>query len=250
MSEFLMRDDAPLTEGEWERLDSVVEGAARQFLVGRRFIELAGPFGLGTEVVPVGAGEGRRQVQLEVIQNDFQLVWRDIAANRQLHMALDLGPAAQAAFACAQAEDELIFGALLSLEARNTVGLLDWGETGNPFQNVVDATQALVEDGFFGPYAVVVSPALYNKTQRYGKGMRLESKLITDVASGGLFQSPMLKAEQGFVVSLGKHNLDLAIGQDLVTAYMGNEELNHLFRVMETLALRVKRPQAICTLEA
>ena len=28
MSEFLMRDDAPLTEGEWERLDSVVEGAA------------------------------------------------------------------------------------------------------------------------------------------------------------------------------------------------------------------------------
>lgn len=250
MSEFLMRDDAPLTKEEWERLDSVVEGAARQFLVGRRFIELSGPFGLGTEVVPVGSGEGRRQVQLEVIERDFQLVWRDIAANRRLHMPLDLGPAAQAAFACAQAEDESIFGQLLSLEGRNTVDLLEWGETGNAFQNITNATQALVQSGFFGPYAVVVSPALYNQTQRYGRGMRLESKLIADVASGGLLQSPVLKAKQGLVVSLGKHNLDLAIGQDLVTAYMGNEELNHLFRVMETLALRVKRPQAICTFEA
>ena len=250
MSEFLMRDDAPLTGEEWERLDGVVEGAARQFLVGRRFIELAGPFGLGAEVVPVGSGEGRQQVPLEVIQSDFPLLWQDIAANRRLHVPIDLGLAAEAAFTCARKEDKRIFERLLSLEDRNTVSLLEWGEAGNPFQNVVDATQGLVEDGFFGPYAVIVSPALYNQTQRYGKGMRLESKLITDVASGGLFQSPVLKAEQGLVVSMGKHNLDLAIGQDLITAYMGNEELNHLFRVMETLALRVKRPQAICTLEA
>jgi uncharacterized linocin/CFP29 family protein len=49
---------------------------------------------------------------------------------------------------------------------------------------------------------------------------------------------------------MGKHKLDLAIGQDLVTAYRGNEALDHLFRVMETNALRVKRPQAICTFEA
>jgi len=250
MSEFLMRDDAPLTEEEWEQLDSVVEGAARQFLVGRRFIELGGPFGLGAEVVPVGTGEGRRQVQLKVIQSDFPLLWQDIAANRRLHIPIELGAAAQAAILCAQAEDGRIFEELLSLKGRNTVSLLDWGEVGSPFQNVVDATQALVEDGFFGPYAVGVSPALYNQTQRYGGGMRLESKLITDVASGGLFQSPVLKAGQGLVASMGKHNLDLAIGQDLITAYMGNEELNHLFRVMETLALRVKRPQAICTFEA
>jgi uncharacterized linocin/CFP29 family protein len=165
-------------------------------------------------------------------------------------MPIDLGPAAQAAFACAQAEDELIFGELLSLKGRNTVSLLDWSETGSPFQNVVDATQALVEDGFFGPYAVILSPALYNQTQRYGKGMRLESHLIADVAKGGLFQSPVLKAGEGLVFSMGKFNLDLAIGQDLVTAYIGNEELTHLFRVFETIALRVKRPEAVCTFES
>jgi uncharacterized linocin/CFP29 family protein len=250
MNGLFMRDDAPLTEEEWEHLDGVVVGAARQFLVGRRFIELSGPFGEGTEVVPAGTGKGRRQVPLEVIHSDFSLVWKDIAANRRLHMPIDLGPAAQAAFICARAEDNKIFGDLLSLEGRNTVGLLDWSETGNPFQNVVDATQALVEDGFFGPYAVVLSPALYNQTQRYGRGMRLESHLIADVAKGGLFQSPVLEADEGIVVSTGKFNLDLTIGQDLVTAYMGNEEMNHLFRVFETVALRVKRPEAICTFES
>jgi uncharacterized linocin/CFP29 family protein len=121
---------------------------------------------------------------------------------------------------------------------------------GEAFGNVTAAIQTLVEEGFFGPYAVIVSPALYAKTQRFGKGMRLESKLITDVAQGGLLQSPMLGANQGLVVSLGAHNIDLVIGQDLTTAYMGNEKLDHLFRVMETLALRIKRPEAICTLEA
>ncbi|MFN2157144.1 MAG: family 1 encapsulin nanocompartment shell protein, partial [Anaerolineae bacterium] len=151
---------------------------------------------------------------------------------------------------CAQAEDKEILSKLLSLEGRNTVPLLDWSETGSPFQNVVDATQALVEDGFFGPYAVILSPALYNQTQRYGKGMRLESHLIADVAKGGLFQSPVLKAGEGLFFSMGNFYLDLTIGQDLVTDYIGNEELTHLFRVFETIALRIKRPEAVCTFES
>ena len=47
---------------------------------------------------------------------------------------------------------------------------------------------------------------------------------------------------------LDSQNFDLAIAQDLITAYMGNEGLDHLFRVMESLVLRIKRPGAICVL--
>jgi uncharacterized linocin/CFP29 family protein len=39
------------------------------------------------------------------------------------------------------------------------------------------------------------------------------------------------------------------VGQDLITAYLGPEEMGHRFRVLESLALRIKRPGAICTLE-
>jgi uncharacterized linocin/CFP29 family protein len=95
----------------------------------------------------------------------------------------------------------------------------------------------------------VLSPALYAQTQGIAPGMgRLVSKLIKDVAEGGLFQSPLLADDQGLVLSLGSYNFDLVIGQDLVTAYMGNDGLDHLYRVMESFALRVKRPGAICVL--
>jgi uncharacterized linocin/CFP29 family protein len=136
----------------------------------------------------------------------------------------------------------------LATEGRNTVALANWDEPGAPLENVVAATEKLVSAGFYGPYAVVLSPALYSKTQRVAEGMgRLVSKLIADVADGGMFRSPILPPEKGLVLSLGAHNLDLAIAQDLTTAYLGNEGLDHRYRVMESLVLRIKRPGAICT---
>ena len=250
MSDFLMRGDAPLSDKEWEKLDHVVVGAARQFLTGRRFIELAGPLGAGTEVVPVGTGANRKYLEMQVIQEDFVLVWRDIEASRKMGIPIELGPAAEASVKCARAEDQMIFDALFNAPGAHTVALTNWGEPGEAFANVVAATEAMVSDGFFGPFAVVVSPALYAKTQRVAKGMmgKLESKLITDVAEGGLFRSPVLAPDQGLVVCMGAHNLDLAVAQDMIVAYMGNEGLDHLYRVMESLVLRIKRPGAICTL--
>jgi uncharacterized linocin/CFP29 family protein len=78
---------------------------------------------------------------------------------------------------------------------------------------------------------------------------QLVRKLIKDVAEGGIFRSPLLEEDQGVVIAQGKHNLDLVVGQDLTVAYLGNEDLDHRFRVLESLALRIKRPGAICTLE-
>jgi uncharacterized linocin/CFP29 family protein len=44
--------------------------------------------------------------------------------------------------------------------------------------------------------------------------------------------------------------MDLAISIDLVTAYVESVNLNHHFRVIESLLLRIHRPDAICTFEA
>ena len=245
MSEYLMRDAAPLSEGEWESLDNVVIKAARQFLVGRQFIKLVGPLGAGTEMVPVGTGDKRHFLALNLIQKDFTLSWKDIEASRKAGYPLELGPAAKAAMLCAQQEDTLIFKALT--EAAKAPGNWDEGET--PLTNVVQAIESLVSDNFFGPYAVIVSPALYTKTQRVAMnaGM-LVSKLVKGIAEGGLFQSPILAKDQGLVISLGSFNVDLVIGQDLVTAYTGNEGLDHTFSVLESIALRIKRPGAVCKL--
>ena len=277
MSDYLMRADAPLSEEEWAQLDHVVVHAAKALLVGRRFITLTGPLGPGTLAVPVfkvctGKGEceegscecgedectctathvsGRELIPMEIIENDFILSWRDLAANRQIGLGLELGPAGAAAAACARAEDEHVFDALLTAKGRNTVELQDWDEPGSALENVVQATERLVEAGFYGPYALVVSPALYAKTQRVFPGMgRTVAKLIGEIVDGGMFRSPILRPDEGLVLSLGAHNLDLVVAQDLTTAYMGNDGLDHLYRVMESLVLRIKRPGAICTFES
>jgi len=278
MSDYLMRDVAPLSAEEWAALDHVVVHAAKSLLVGRRFIELTGPLGAGTLAVPVfrvctgegdcacdeegcecGEGEcecdathtaGYSLLDMWTIHRDFILSWRAVEANRKLGLGLELGPVGAAAAAVAQQEDGLVLDTLLTAEGRNTVSLMDWDEPGGSLENVVAATETLVSKGFFGPYAVVLSPALYAKTQRVAQGMgRIVGKLIADVAEGGIFRSPILQKEEGIVLSLGAHNLDLVVAQDLVTAYVGNQGLDHRYRVMESLVLRIKRPGAICTFE-
>jgi uncharacterized linocin/CFP29 family protein len=284
MSDYLMRADAPLSEEEWAQLDHVVVHAAKALLVGRRFISLTGPLGPGTLAVPVfrvcagqgdcgcddgaedgvcacGCGEGecdcsathvaeRTLIPIEIFERDFILSWRDMAANRKMGLGLELGPVGAAAAACAREEDEHIFDTLLTAEGRNTVALKDWDEPGAALENVVEATEKLVAAGFYGPFALVLSPALYAKTQRVSKGMgRMVGKLIGDVTEGGMFRSPILRANEGLVLSLGAHNLDLVVAQDLTTAYLGNDALDHRYRVMESLVLRIKRSGAICTFE-
>jgi uncharacterized linocin/CFP29 family protein len=278
-----MRDDAPFSAEEWEKIDELVVNAARKLLVGRRFIELSGPLGAGVQTVPVPAvssgeaclhdeegcaceaGEcevievtGRKFMSLPLIHQDFRLSWRDIEASRRMGWPLELGPAAAASAACARAEDELVFHGhpdhgyegLLNATGRHTVPLSDWDESGQAFADVVAATEALVANSFHEPFAVVLSPTLYAKTQRVARGIgRLESKLIKDVAEGGLFRSPVLAENQGLVIAQGAQNLDLVVAQDLITAYLGPENMDHTFRLMEILALRIKRPEAICALE-
>jgi uncharacterized linocin/CFP29 family protein len=283
MSDYLMRDDAPLSDEEWATLDELVVGVARKLLVGRRFIHLTGPLGMGVQAVPlptVSGGEaclhdeegcaceagecgviqvtGHRFLSLPLIHQDFRLSWRDIEASRRMGWPPELGPAGAASAACARAEDELIFHGhpehgyqgLLNADGRHTVPLGGWDEPGQAFADIVAATEALVANGFYEPFAVILSPALYARTQRIAKGVgRLESKLIEDVAEGGLFRSPVLAENQGLVVAQGVQNLDLVVAQDLATAYLGPENMDHHFRVLESLVLRIKRAGAICTLE-
>ncbi len=292
MSDFLMRDDAPLGEEEWKQLDEMVVSAARRVLVGRRFIELTGPFGFGTQVVPLDAIEGggacvhdaghncgcgcedeegeckdgcdvvqvaaRRFIPVPVIHKDFVLSWRDLEAARQPGGRLDLGPAAVAATMVARAEDELIFkgrpkagiAGLLNVEGRTTSPLGDWSESGGALEAVVGASQKLAEAGFYPPYALVVSADLYFMLQRVYRGSgRLEQKLVESIADGGIYRSPTLPADKALLISTGSHHLDLAVAQDMITAYLGQEGMDHRFRVLESLVLRIKRPAAICVME-
>lgn len=62
---------------------------------------------------------------------------------------------------------------------------------------------------------------------------------------GRLYQSQVLGADQAVLVASDEKNMDLVIGQDMATAYLEQKDLNHSFRVLETVLPRIKQKQAV-----
>ena len=116
--------------------------------------------------------------------------------------------------------------------------------------DVLKAVSTLAGASHYGPYALILSPALYGKLVRvYANTGLLELDHIKALISGGVYYSNVIKGDKAVVVELGSKNFDLAIGQDFTVGYLGTEKMNHMFRVLETAALLIRRPCAICTLE-
>lgn len=279
MQQFFGQEENPLSSEEWSRLTDTVVEVARRSLVGRRFIDLYGPLGPGVQTVPydefrnAGAGvvdligeadtspvfSDKRQFKtIPIVYKDFLLHWRDLEAARGRAIPLDVSAAAGAAAFCAQKEDHLIFygdeklgyEGLMNVEGRSTLELRDWTLPGNAYTNIVEATEKLLANGHYGPYAVVVSPRLFALMHRvFEKTGVLEIETVRKLAADGVYQSNLLKGESAVVVSTGRENLDLAISMDLSVAYLGAERMNHPFRVLEGILLRIKHPDAICTIE-
>ncbi|MGG1573461.1 family 1 encapsulin nanocompartment shell protein [Fictibacillus sp. NRS-1165] len=278
MNHFQHSIDSPLSGQDWSQLNETVINAARKQLVGRRFIELYGPLGRGvqsifndifTENVEAKMDfQGSFDTEIEsskrvnytipLIYKDFVLYWRDLEQAKNLDIPIDFSPAANAARDVAVSEDQLIFHGskefdipgLMNVKGRLTQLVGNWYESGNAFQDIVEARSKLLEMNHNGPFALVLSPELYSLLHRVHKDTNvLEIEHVRELVTDGVFQSPVLKGKTGVILNTGKNNLDLAVSEDFETAYLGDEGMNHPFRVYETVVLRIKRPSAICTLE-
>ncbi|MEH7108834.1 family 1 encapsulin nanocompartment shell protein [Bacillus sp. JJ1764] len=279
MNKSQLYPDSPLHDGEFAQLDRTVIEAARRQLVGRRFIELYGPLGRGVQSIfndifteneeakmdfqgsfDVDVETSKRvNLTIPMIYKDFILFWRDLEQAKVLDIPIDFSPAANAARDVAIMEDQMIFHGskefdlpgLMNVHGRITHLIGEWYESGAAFQDIVDARNKLLELNHHGPFALVLSPELYSLIHRVHRDTNvLEIEHIRELVTDGVFQSPVLKGKTGVLVNTGRNNLDLAISEDFDTAYLGQEGLNHPFRVYETAVLRIKRPSAICTLEA
>ena len=276
--DYLQRDQAPLSDAQWQTLDQAVIQTAQAVLIGRRIISVVGPFGAGAEVLPNDTIVGRSMGQVDLLGDageaigierhqflplpllykDFWIHWRDLESTRQFGVPLDTGKAAAAAAATAQAEDQLVFHGnqalalpgLRTAEGRQTLPLGDWGVMGKAFADVVAGVQRLVEQGFTGPYALVVSPRLYAQLNRvFDDTGVLELEQVEKLARRGVYPAAVLGEPGALLVDSGAQNMDLALGLVLSSAYVQSENLNHLLRVLESLVLRIRRPGAILTFE-
>lgn len=263
---------------DWEKLQRCVHETLEKSLVGRKILETYGPLGMGSQCVPVDTfglpswatvdmlGEADNAIHalkrdiahIPLIYKDFWLFWRDIEVSRKCETPLDISAAIGAAVAAAAREDDLVFNGLpdmnmaglLNVDGRNILKLGDWSVIGNGFQDVVSAVEKLRSTGFFPPYTLVVSPRLYALLHKvYERTGKLEIDAVKEMVKGGVYQSPVLKKDVALIIAAGRQNADLAVGGNFKVEYCGPENLNHRFRVVGSSVLRIKCPQAICTLE-
>ncbi len=264
---YLNRAAAPFDERVWQIIDEAVVGAASGRLIGRRFIDVEGPFGLGFTAVDgeaeVSAATGERPALLTVrplavpaFYQDFPLALRGIEAFETLGQPLNIGAAVRASLACASLEDDLIFlgnpklgiEGLLTAAGRAEVPLADWSQLGQPFKNIGQAIAKLDDKGFPGPYVLAVAPDLYSSLHlMYEASGVMQIEQVRGLVTGGIFKTPAI-AKGGVLIATGKQ-LRLFLGQDLATGYRRLEGLFHWLFVSESMLLRIYAPEAICVLK-
>ncbi len=265
--DFLARDSVSFPDGFWNELDKTIVSAVRKNLVGRKFISLYGPLGAGAlsiQVDEVTTDEedsggivktaGRHFVELPQIYEDFTLLWRDLEYSEKSGFPLDFSRALLAAQKIANKEDNLIFygseflgsEGLLTAKGAAEIEKGDWGEGENAFMDVAAGLAQFRSKGLIGNYTLIVSPDLFAKLHRVIPALgTMEVDRVSKMLEGRLFHSSVLGKDQAVLVCAEPQYLDLCIGKDIETGYLETKDFNHVFRVVETAALRIKCKDAI-----
>lgn len=264
--DYLSRDGSPIKSSFWNQIDSVVIETAKRHLIGRKFLSIFGPLGAGASNIAydklqrVEESEdgivktvGRSYVELPQIYTDFEILWRDIENNISTGTPIDFSPVREAVRAIAHKEDALIFfgskflksEGLMTAANVQKLAISDWKTGENAFTDIVKAVNMIIDKGLTGKYYLCVSPALYVDLQRIqpGTGMLEADRIASQL--NGLFRVPILKAQQAVLVCAEPQYVDIAIGQDMATAYLEQKDLNHSFRIIETALPRIKKGEAI-----
>lgn len=266
--DYLARNDAPVSGSLWEKIDKTVVDVAGKVLYGRRVIPLFGPLGIGVTSIAVDTTDklaevdkdgvimtaGRKFEEIPTLYEDFTLSARDMEGAVHEGFPLDLTNVMTAAENCALKEDKMIFfgnasfkiEGLFNAAGATKIKKTDWSSGENAFKNIAAAVNLLVEKGIYGAYSLAVSPDLYLQMQRLQEGTGLlEIDRVKKLLDKRVYSTPVLGKNKAVLLCSDRRNLDLVIGQDMKTAYLEQSELNHRFRILETMLLRIKRPQAI-----
>ncbi len=262
---YLNRSQAPFGDAIWELIDAAAVDAARSRLTARRVLDVDGPYGPGLTTIEVGNDGYCRQpapdeagsvigraVSVPMLRKSFKLSVRRLAAYLENGMPFDLAPVEDAAEAVAAREEETVYTGvpgfglegLLTAEGRSHVDGGDWSDLDQVLADVVAAVTKLDDTGLRGPYALVLSPALYNGLFRRYPG----SNLLQLEHLRRLFDRGVHKASIEGGVVLDPRVGPLIVGQDLEAGYIGHDGIHYELYLSESIVLRLDDPEAICTI--
>ena len=154
----------------------------------------------------------------------------------------------EAAVRLAYEEDSMILNDILSNPKVKAMAMSSWDTPGSAVNEVSSAINALYANYVPEPYVLFVSPSRYTKllavNERTGvmELSRVKS-LVKDIAI-----IPQLKDNAALLMSTHQSVIDVAMGVDTALVYLGIEDGGHVFRLWETLAVRIKNPNGVIIL--
>ena len=269
--DFLSRDGSPISAELWSKIDEQVISMAKKVLVGRRFLHIYGPLGAGVQSINIDDStqlaeteggivqiKGRKFEQIPLLNQDFSLLWRDLELSEKTGIPVDLSSALQASAAISKREDELIFNGnkelgyegLLTAKGVLKLKLSNWEEGESPVKDITAGITKLIENGLIGRNTLIISPDLLVKLQRIQPGTGItEYERISKLVDGNIYHTTVIGSNKAVLVCAEPQNMDLAVGQDISTSYLETKDLNHVFRIIETVLLRIKNKNAVVVFE-
>jgi len=263
---YLNREAAPFEPALWEALDTEAVTAARDLLTARRFLTVDGPYGIGLTSIEVGVDDFCRQpnpneagavlgraISVPMLRKGFALSIRRVQSHITMGQPLSLIPVGDAAEAVARREEEFVyygqqeFGVpgLLTAQGRHELVHGNWTQVDQALGDVLNAVNELDASGFHGPYAIALSPALYNELfRRYEGTDMLQLEHLGRLCQLGVFKAGI---DGGVVVDprVGR----IIVGQDLAAGYADQDGIHYRCYLTESVVLMVEEPEAICTLK-
>lgn len=235
---------------EWDWVVKAVTSTVNSVRVFRKYLPVTS-IGRGAIAVPVerfGSAE-TSVLPLTELSVMFRVSQRALDYAESFRIPAELGDAYRAAVEFATAEDRYVLDRLLELKEAVSLGMSSWDEPGSAVAEISRAVGELIKAGVRPPFVLFVSPSRYSKLlavhERTGV-MELQrvKALVSEVAV-----VPVLPDELAVVVSASPYVIDLAVGVDTEVSYVGPEDGYHVFRLRETLALRVRYEKGVAVLK-
>jgi uncharacterized linocin/CFP29 family protein len=262
----LLRELAPVSDAAWNEIDAEARRTLRNFLAGRKVVDVTGPSGWEKSATDLGqiaalpdpAADGVeaavRLVQpLIELRTGFTMPRRELDSIDRGNRAPDLAPVIEAARKAALAEDRAIFagytaGHIAGISTQSPHDRIGIDDDYELFPNSVASAVAILRAaGVDGPFGVALGPRAYTAvvetTQHGGYPIMEQVRLIT---GGPLVWAPAVNG--AIVLSLRGGDFELVSGEDFSIGHASHDAESVTLYVEESMTFRVHTPEAAVVL--
>jgi uncharacterized linocin/CFP29 family protein len=266
MNNYLNRDDSPFDQNLWRYLDEMVSTIARGQLNARRLLYTGNPTGLDSQFI-MGGAEKRIENDVEIVvprgnfltqlSTRFEISSRDIAMFMKTGIQFDMASLLKSVMNVSEQEDLLLFygseqsgvKGLINSDGIHKIPASPWKQVGDIISMVLSGIDVLDKAGFRGPYALGLSPQLYNKLfTKYPQADILEMDHMKTLVTDGVLKINFLH-QGGILMMSNKEFQSIILGQDLMAGFEGASGRDYIFTLSETIALKVNVPESIVLFE-